>query len=96
VEEARQTLRDVYAEVQMVASDDVLEIGGALFHLLSKIYFELNPESSHDPVPEEHLTETKEHLERASEMLYEARQSMRKDLGITALPIARPPGYGVL
>ncbi|MGP3971361.1 hypothetical protein [Streptomyces sp. 6N223] len=91
-EETRQVLRGVYAEVQMVASDEVLKRGGDLFHLLGRIYTALRAES---PDGTDHLAEAKDHLDRASEMLYEARQTMRSDLGITDLPIERPADHGI-
>jgi hypothetical protein len=77
----------------MVASDEVLRRGGDLFHLLGKIRTALNAAS---PDTTNHLAEAKGDLDRASEMLYEVRQTMRTDLGITDLPIERPPDHGVV
>ncbi|MEU9114539.1 hypothetical protein AB0D04_22780 [Streptomyces sp. NPDC048483] len=95
VDDARQALRDVYAEAQMVASDEVLKTGGGVVHLLSRIQRMLDPLRREQGARETLLEEARDGLERASEGLYEVRQTMRKDLGITELPIARPDGYGV-
>ncbi|MEU0805510.1 hypothetical protein [Streptomyces sp. NPDC005970] len=93
VEEARRALRDVYAEAQMVASDEVLTIGGGVVHLLSGVQSLLDPHLREDDPLEELLAEAKDRLGTGSEGLYEVRQTMRKDLGITELPVERPHGY---
>lgn len=88
-EEARGTLRDVYAEAQMVVPDDVLTISGRVVHQLFRVHTLLSRENPSD----EALRDVAERLSRTSELLYEVRQTMRKDLGITALPIERPGDY---
>ncbi|MGW2627952.1 hypothetical protein ACWC2K_01270 [Streptomyces chattanoogensis] len=95
VEEARRSLRDIYAEAQMVASDEVLAVGGGLVHQLSRIQRLLDPPGPDPDSRETRLEEARGRLEHASEGLYEVRQTMRRDLGITELPIGRPDGYGV-
>jgi hypothetical protein len=90
VEEARRALMGVYAEVQMVASDEVMEIGGSLLRLLLKIRAHLEGPSR------EPLEEVGKQLSLASERLYEVRQTMRKDLGVTDRPVERPPDHDVL
>ncbi len=88
-EEARRDLMGVYAEVQMVASDEVLEIGGGLLRLLLKILNDLKSPSG------EPLEEVGKQLSLASERLYEVRQAMRRDLGITDRSARRPPEHDV-
>ncbi len=78
----------------MVASDGVLAAGGGLVHLMSRIQRLLDPEAPDPAGREARLTEARDGLKRASEGLYEVRQTMRRDLGITELPIERPEGYG--
>ncbi|MDT0547700.1 hypothetical protein [Streptomyces lonegramiae] len=78
----------------MVASDEVLRTGGGVVHLLSGVQTLLDPHLREDGPLEELLAEVKDQLETGSEGLYEVRQTMRKDLGITELPIERPYGYG--
>jgi uncharacterized membrane protein YdfJ with MMPL/SSD domain len=94
VEEARHALRTAYAEAQMVASDEVLEIGGSVVRQLFRIQSLLDPPGQEEKTSAEALDEAKDWLEQVSEGLYEVRQTMRKDLGITELPIQRPYGYG--
>ncbi|NEC66047.1 hypothetical protein [Streptomyces sp. SID9727] len=92
-EETRQVLRDVYAEAQMVVSDAVLSVAGGVVHQLHRIHALLGPHERGDTA-EESLDDIRERLERASEGLYEVRQTMRRDLGVSALPVHRPDGYG--
>lgn len=92
-EEPRRILRDVYAEAQMVISDDVLVIAGNLVHQLHRIHFLLG-QYEQELATDEPIEDIRERLERASESLYEVRQTMRRDLGISDLPIHRPDGYG--
>jgi hypothetical protein len=94
--ETRDALRGAYAEAQMVASDDVLKTGGDVVHLLFGVQSLLDTHVLGDDSLNELLDRVRERLERASEGLYEVRQTMRKDLGITELPIERPRGYGSL
>ncbi|MFG2861925.1 hypothetical protein [Streptomyces sioyaensis] len=93
-EESRSNLRNTYAEAQMVIPDDVLAAGGKLVHQLHRIHA-LLAQHEQQTAAEESLGDIRERLERASEGLYEVRQTMRKDLGITELPVRRPDGYGV-
>ncbi|MFD5317098.1 hypothetical protein [Streptomyces sp. NPDC127098] len=88
---ARDTLRLAYADAQMVASDAVLKAGGDTYFLLLRLDRLLTPEAT----PEQ-LDDAASLLRQGSEGLYEARQTMRRDLGITDLPIARPEGHGRL
>ncbi|GES31150.1 hypothetical protein AB0G60_12910 [Streptomyces angustmyceticus] len=92
-EESRRNLREVYAEAQMTVPDDVLTSGGNLVHQLHRIHVLLS-QHEQEATTDEPLSDIKERLERASESLYEVRQTMRRDLGITELPIRRPDGYG--
>lgn len=92
-EGSRRLLRDVYAEAQMVISDDVLVIAGNLVHQLHRIHFLLG-QHEQEIATDEPMEDIRERLERASEGLYEVRQTMRRDLGISELPIQRPDGYG--
>ncbi|MFG2568737.1 hypothetical protein ACGFR6_25255 [Streptomyces sp. NPDC048567] len=92
-EEPRQVLRDVYAEAQMVISDTVLSVAGGVVHQLHRIHALLLLHEQGETA-EESLEDIRERLERASEGLYEVRQTMRRDLGVSALPVARPEGYG--
>jgi D-alanyl-D-alanine carboxypeptidase/D-alanyl-D-alanine-endopeptidase (penicillin-binding protein 4) len=46
-----------------------------------------------DSDPEEPLEHIRARLEKASEQLYEVRQAMRKDLGITDTPVTRPENH---
>ncbi len=92
-EESRHNLRSVYAEAQMVVPDDVLAAGGNLVHQLHRIHILLT-QHEQQAAADESLGDVKQRLERASECLYEVRQTMRRDLGITELPINRPDGYG--
>jgi hypothetical protein len=94
VRETGDALRDVYAESQMVASDDVMTMGGGVFHLLSRIRALLAGESADRDGLEVPLDEVERRLRRASRGLYEVRQTMRADLGITQLPAERPDGHG--
>ncbi len=77
----------------MVISDDVLAVAGNLVHQLHRIHALL---SQHEQgiATEESLEDIKDRLERASEGLYEVRQTMRRDLGTSSLPIHRPDDYG--
>ncbi|WP_405759235.1 hypothetical protein OG234_11510 [Streptomyces sp. NBC_01420] len=92
-EEPRRVLRDVYAEAQMVISDDVLAAAGGVVHQLHRIHALLGPHERGEEA-DESLDDIRERLERASEGLYEVRQTMRRDLGVSALPVGRPDGYG--
>ncbi|MFE6762023.1 hypothetical protein [Streptomyces sp. NPDC057689] len=92
-EEPRRVLRDVYAEAQMVISDDVLAAAGGVVHQLHRIHALLGPHERGEEA-DESLDDIRERLERASEGLYEVRQTMRRDLGVSALPVTRPDGYG--
>ncbi|SED62261.1 hypothetical protein SAMN05216483_4189 [Streptomyces sp. 2131.1] len=92
-EEPRCVLRDVYAEAQMVISDDVLAAAGGVVHQLHRIHALLGRHERGDTA-DESLDDIRERLERASEGLYEVRQTMRRDLGVSALPVQRPDGYG--
>ncbi len=83
----RRALRDAYAEAQMIVPDAVLETAGRLVHHLSRTHALLGEGGA----PAEEIGER---LARASERLYEVRQTMRRDLGISVLPTARPEGYG--
>ncbi len=77
----------------MVISDDVLAVAGNIVHQLHRLHALLG---QHEQAirTEESLEEIKDRLERASEGLYEVRQTMRRDLGISELPIQRPNDYG--
>ncbi|MEU9533032.1 hypothetical protein AB0D00_11995 [Streptomyces sp. NPDC048213] len=92
-EEPRRVLRDVYAEAQMVNSDDVLAAAGGVVHQLHRIHALLGPHERGEEA-DESLDDIRERLERASEGLYEVRQTMRRDLGVSVLPVRRPDGYG--
>ncbi|MEV5602889.1 hypothetical protein AB0L33_15745 [Streptomyces sp. NPDC052299] len=92
-EEPRQVLRDVYAEAQMVISDPVLSVGGGVVQQLHRIHALLGRHERGEPA-DESLEDIRERLERASEGLYEVRQTMRRELGVSALPVHRPDGYG--
>jgi hypothetical protein len=89
----RQALSDSYAEAQMLVADDVLVVVGTLTHQLHLIYTILVQHHEGEPADED-LDAVQVRLVRGSEGLYEARQTMRKDLGITSLPISRPPDQG--
>ncbi|MFJ1669449.1 hypothetical protein ACIOK4_24200 [Streptomyces bottropensis] len=93
-DESRRNLRNVYAEAQMVVPDEVLAVGGKLVHQLHRVHALLAQHEQQTSTADESLEDIKERLEKASEGLYEVRQTMRKDLGITELPIRRPDGYG--
>ncbi|MFF7341067.1 hypothetical protein ACFZAT_27570 [Streptomyces sp. NPDC008163] len=92
-EEPRRVLRDVYAEAQMVISDEVLTVAGGVVHQLHRIHALLGRHERGEAA-DESLEDVGERLERASEGLYEVRQTMRRDLGVSALPVPRPDGYG--
>ncbi|WP_369391544.1 hypothetical protein AB5J72_30965 [Streptomyces sp. CG1] len=92
-EEPRRNLRDVYADAQMVVTDDVLLAGSRLVHQLHRIHA-LLMQHEQGTTTDESLGDIRERLERASQSLYEVRQTMRQDLGITELPVSRPDGYG--
>nr|WP_202513740.1 hypothetical protein [Streptomyces sp. SID8373] len=92
-EEPRRVLRDVYAEAQMVISDDVLAAASGVVHQLHRIHALLGPHERGEDA-DESLDGIRERLERASEGLYEVRQTMRRDLGVSVLPVRRPDGYG--
>lgn len=92
-EDPRRVLRDVYAEAQMEISDDVLAAAGGVVHQLHRIHALLGPHERGEEA-DESLDDIRERLERASEGLYEVRQTMRRDLGVSALPVGRPDGYG--
>lgn len=91
----RQALYDIYAETQMVASDAVLVPAGRLVHGLHRAHRLLGQHEGDTPgsTPEESLGEIRARLEQASEQLYEVRQVMRQDLGITELPVTRPDDH---
>lgn len=94
-EEVRSSLRAVYAEVQMVVPDEVLDAGGRLVHRLHRIHALLaQHEQTTTAAPDEPLPQIRERLEQVSEGLYEVRQLMRRDLGITETALSRPRGYG--
>lgn len=92
-DESERELRATYAKAQMVAADDVLERVGPL---VARLYLVHRVLRQHDTgeTPEEDLDALKNHMDRASETLYEVRQAMRADLGVTELPLDRPPNYG--
>ncbi|OKJ76174.1 hypothetical protein [Streptomyces sp. CB02460] len=92
-EEPRRVLRDVYAEAQMVIGDEVLTVAGGVVHQLHRVHALLGRHERGEAA-DEPLEEIRESLERASEGLYEVRQTMRRDLGVSALPVTRPDGYG--
>ncbi|MGQ4486595.1 hypothetical protein ACN6LM_003430 [Streptomyces sp. SAS_281] len=92
-EEPRRVLRDVYAEAQMVISDDVLTVAGGVVHQLHRIHALLGRHERGEATADESLEDIRERLERASEGLYEVRQTMRLELGVSALPVHRPDGY---
>ncbi|TRV81429.1 hypothetical protein FKN01_02930 [Streptomyces sp. 130] len=92
-EEPRRVLRDVYAEAQMVISDDVLTVAGGVVHQLHRIHALLG-QHEQGGAADEPLEDVRQRLERASEGLYEVRQTMRRDLGVSVLPVHRPDGYG--
>ncbi|MFC8535368.1 hypothetical protein ACFUJY_15595 [Streptomyces sp. NPDC057249] len=94
-EEPRRVLRDVYAEAQMVISDDVLSVAGGVVHQLHRIHALLGRHEQ-GTAGDEPLDDVGERLERASEGLYEVRQVMRRDLGVSVLPVSRPDGYGAV
>ncbi len=83
VTEADHAVRDAYAEAQMVASDEVLAAASDVWWLMRSAREQAGA-----------AEKIRELLERASGGLYTARQTMRHDLGITALPVERPEGYG--
>lgn len=62
-------------------------------HQLHRIHALLGPHERGEEA-DESLDDIRERLERASEGLYEVRQTMRRDLGVSALPVGRPDGYG--
>ncbi|KAB8163456.1 hypothetical protein FH609_022010 [Streptomyces sp. 3MP-14] len=88
-ERARDELNVAYAEAQLAISDEVLAAAGRLVHLLFRVHRVLADE---EPCRE---GETLELLfRRSSERIYEVRQVMRRDLGISELPVRRPPDHG--
>ncbi|MET9256833.1 hypothetical protein [Streptomyces sp. NPDC003717] len=92
-DEPRHALRDVYAEVQIVVPDQVLAAGGGLVHRLNHIH-RLLAQHEQGTAADETPDQIKERLLSASEALYEVRQTMRRDLGVSDLPVERPEGYG--
>ncbi|MDT0308419.1 hypothetical protein RM780_15830 [Streptomyces sp. DSM 44917] len=95
-EEYRRALRDAYAQAQMIATDAVLVAGGDLVHRLNRIHRLLAAwETSGAPEGGSGAPDgIGERLEESSRLLYEVRQRMRLDLGITELPVERPDGHG--
>ncbi|MFJ6723979.1 hypothetical protein ACIQPQ_03605 [Streptomyces sp. NPDC091281] len=95
--EGRAGVRAAYAAAQMTASDTVLRPVGDLVQLLHHLYNHLvlhgDGEAADDADP---LDALRGSLDRASEKLYETRQIMRADLGLTTAPPDRPQGYGVV
>lgn len=94
IDESRKNMRAAYAEGQMIASDEVLNPAGDLVQLLHFLYNNLAQHCDGLP-PAESLEDLQGRLDRASEQLYEVRQMMRRDLGLTSAPIERPIGHGV-
>ncbi|MFJ4922109.1 hypothetical protein [Streptomyces sp. NPDC088725] len=92
--EARQAMGEAYAEAQMIVSDDVLVVVADLTHRLRHISNVVARHLAEEEEADEDLDALHERLLRASESLYEVRQTMRNDLGITSLPIGRPTGHG--
>ncbi|MFJ8744117.1 hypothetical protein ACIRL2_32665 [Embleya sp. NPDC127516] len=92
-DESEGELRAAYAKAQMIAADNVIELVGPL---VQRLYLVHRVVRQHDrgETPDENLDALKAHIDKAAEMLYEVRQVMRRDLGITELPLDRPPGYG--
>ncbi|MET8983494.1 hypothetical protein ABZX85_48845 [Streptomyces sp. NPDC004539] len=92
--DALRDLREAYATAQLVVSDDVLLAAGKVVHQLQRVHTQLTRHehpSHRTPTPLDALLEE---LQAASEGLYEVRQHMRRDLGITTLPIERPDNHG--
>ncbi|MFM9447191.1 hypothetical protein [Streptomyces acidiscabies] len=94
--DAQRELREAYATAQLVVTDDVLQAAGRLVHQLQRIHNQLARHEQNSPGDQapESLDELLDRLKNASESLYEVRQHMRRDLGITNLPIERPEDHG--
>ncbi|GAV43540.1 hypothetical protein [Streptomyces acidiscabies] len=94
--DAQRELREAYATAQLVVTDDVLQAAGRLVHQLQRIHTQLARHEQNSPGNQapESLDELLDRLKNASESLYEVRQHMRRDLGITNLPIERPEDHG--
>ncbi|MFM9615457.1 hypothetical protein ACSCBZ_02655 [Streptomyces niveiscabiei] len=98
--DAQRELREAYATAQLVVTDDVLQAAGRIVHQLQRIHTQLarheqnSPGAPGSPESPESLDELLDRLKNASEGLYEVRQHMRTDLGITNLPIERPEDHG--
>ncbi|MFD0416703.1 hypothetical protein [Streptomyces sp. NPDC127108] len=90
----RDDIRGVYAKGQMFMPDDVLDVVGNLVALLHHLYNNLVLHCAGQDA-EESLEVIAGRLSRASEVLYEVRQTMRKDLGLTSSDVNRPSNYGV-
>ncbi|KND31988.1 hypothetical protein [Streptomyces acidiscabies] len=94
--DAQRELREAYATAQLVVTDDVLQAAGRLVHQLQRIHTQLARHEQNSPGNQapEPLDELLDRLKNASKSLYEVRQHMRRDLGITNLPIERPEDHG--
>ncbi|QNP70540.1 hypothetical protein IAG44_14570 [Streptomyces roseirectus] len=94
--DALRELREAYATAQLVVTDDVLGAASKVVHQLQRIHthLERHENPSHRTPPS--LETILEELQSASEGLYEVRQHMRRDLGITNLPIERPRNHGAV
>ncbi|MDX3387792.1 hypothetical protein PV682_41065 [Streptomyces niveiscabiei] len=92
--DARRELREAYATAQLVVTDEVLQAAGRIVHQLNRIHTQLERHEQQSPRTPEPLDVLLERLQKASEGLYEVRQHMRRDLGITNLPIERPEDHG--
>ncbi|TNM32162.1 hypothetical protein [Streptomyces sedi] len=88
-EKARDELNAAYAEAQLAVSDEVLTAVSRLVLPLFRIQEALEKRSS--PGEGEDIAEL---MGLASRRLYEARQVMRRDLGISQLPVERPEDHG--
>ncbi|MFD8566653.1 hypothetical protein [Streptomyces sp. NPDC059639] len=89
MEDARRSLRDAYAESQMIASDDVLGPAGKLVNDLYRTHVLIKELGQDGPTAWPRRID--DLLMHSAESLYGLRQRMRKDLGITDLPIDRHP-----
>lgn len=94
LDEAREELRATFAVSQMIASDEVLNPVGELVQLLHFLYNNIVPHAE-GSTPGFSLEDLRTRLDKASQGLYEVRQIMRRDLGLTSSPVERPDGYGV-
>ncbi|WP_416971958.1 hypothetical protein [Streptomyces sp. 4F14] len=92
--DARRELREAYATAQLVVTDEVLQAAGRIVHQLNRVHTQLERHEQQSPGTREPLDALLERLQKASEGLYEVRQHMRRDLGITNLPVERPEDHG--